>query len=102
MTPIFLEKWRAYKESLSVFVQSSSEEEKRSADEFQEELQELFQQMNQAAEDMDIDALDQIWSQLEEYQFREEQQEFLEQIHKAIMEFDVDFLQKATWNDLDH
>ena len=56
----------------------------------------LVNSMNLAAEDMDIDALDEIWKQLSEYQFSEEKQELLERIHKAVMEFDVDYLQGVT------
>ena len=52
--------------------------------------------MNQAAEEMDIDALDEIWKRFCEYQFSEEKQELLERIHKAVMEFDVDYLQGVT------
>ena len=66
------------------------------AADYGEEIQMLVKTMNQAAEEMDIDALDEIWKQLSEYQFSEEKQELLEQIHKAIMEFDVDYLQQVT------
>ena len=52
-----------------------------------------LQQVKNAAEEMDIDALDQLWEQLDNYQFPEEKQEFIAQIHRAILDFDVDFLQ---------
>ena len=95
MTPIFLGNWFGYSNRLEVFVPVSSTDKKMAAD-YGEEIQMLVKTMNQAAEEMDIDALDQIWKQLSEYQFSEEKQELLEQIHKAIMEFDVDYLQQVT------
>ncbi len=95
MTPIFLECWCEYGKRLEAFAPVSTAD-KRLAAEYGEEIQKLVTSMNQAAEEMDIDALDEIWKQLSEYQFGEEKQELLERIHKAIVEFDVDYLQKAT------
>lgn len=96
MTPIFLESWRSYKEKLFVFSKNFLEDGKKSAKAFQEEVTALLQRMKKAAEDMDIDTLDQIWNELSEYQFKEEQQTVVEKIHKAIMDFDVDFLQEVS------
>ena len=97
MTPIFLESWFEYGKRLEVFV-PVSDTDKMSAAEHGEEIQKLIISMNQAAEEMDIDALDEIWNRLSEYQFSEEKQEFLEQIHKAVIEFDVDYLQTVKCN----
>ncbi len=95
MTPIFLERWCEYGKRLEVFTSVSTTGKKLASD-YTEEVQTLAKSMNQAAEEMDIDALDEIWKQLSEYQFSEEKQELLEQIHKAIVEFDVDYLQGVT------
>ena len=95
MTPIFLECWSEYGKRLEVFA-PASDIDKRLAAECQQEIQKLVQSINQAAENMDIDALDEIWKQLSEYRFGEEKQEILERIHKAIVEFDVDYLQEVT------
>ena len=96
MTPIFLERWKSYKEKLAVFIGNDSQNDKKSADEYRAEIDELMQRMRKAAEDMDIDELDQIWNELAEYQFKEEQQDLIDQIHKAIVNFDVDFLQEVS------
>ena len=61
-----------------------------------EEIAHLLQQMNQAAEEMDIDALDCLWTELSSYDFAEDKQETLEKIQKAILAFDVDYLQGVT------
>lgn len=92
MTPIFLECWCEYDKRLEVFAPVSVTDKRLAAD-CVEEIQKLVKSMNQAAEEMDIDALDEIWKKLCEYQFSEEKQGLLERIHKAIVEFDVDYLQ---------
>ena len=95
MTPIFMECWYEYGKRLEVLKPVSATDKRLAAD-YEEEIQKLVKSMNQAAEEMDIDALDEIWKQLSEYRFGEENQELLGQIHKAIMEFDVDYLQGVT------
>ena len=91
--PIFLACWRSYTEKLSAFTKASNTNDKRSSLEYQSEVDSLLQQVKNAAEKIDIDALDQLWEQLDHYQFPEEKQEFIAQIHRAILDFDVDFLQ---------
>lgn len=93
MTPIFLEHWYSYQERLAIFMPVSEVEEKKAANDFEAEIEELVRTMNVAAEEMDIDALDEIWMQLAKYQFGEDKQEILSKIHKAIVEFDIDYLQ---------
>ena len=94
MTPIFLKRWNAYKELLSVLEMDSHKETKKMAEEFQEEITEILKKIKMAAEEMDIDELDALWSQLEQYQFSESQQLQIDDIHRAIMNFDVDYLQE--------
>ena len=95
MTSIFIERWKDYREKLNIFVPECSEDSKKVASEFQEEIEELLKKIRSAAEDMDIDGLDQLWNQLNEYEFETDKQEALEKIQKAIVDFDVDFLQEA-------
>ena len=95
MTPIFLEHWRAYREKLEMFAPAVVETDKKQADAFREEIQDLVHRINTAAEEMDIDALDEIWGELSEYYFGEEKKDLLDRIHKAIVDFDVDFLQEV-------
>ena len=95
MTCVFLEYWYSYQEKLAVFLPSAVKEKKR-AEDCKTEIQKLFQLINEAAEEMDIDALDLIWTQLAEYQFDKDKQDLLDKVHKAIMGFDVDYLQKIS------
>ena len=91
VTPVFLASWRSYKEKLTVITGEASEGKKAEGN--TSEIDALLAQVHIAAEDMDIDALDELWRQLAQYQYEGEQQEFMEKVHKAIVEFDVDFLQ---------
>lgn len=91
LTPVFLKRWRAYKELLQSF--SEPQVEKMSADENREQIAAILQQIRNAAEEMDIDALDELLKQLEAYEFAGEQQEAFERIKKAVIDFDVDYLQ---------
>ena len=95
MTPIFIERWKGYREKLDEFAPECPEDSKKAAAEFPEEVAELLQKIRSAAEEMDIDGLDQLWTKLNEYQFETDKQEALEKIQKAIVAFDVDFLQMA-------
>lgn len=95
VTPIFLECWYGYGKRLEMFAPVSHRDKKK-AEDYRAEIQKLVKNINQAAEEMDIDALDEIWKQLSQYQFSGEKQEPLEQIHKAIVAFDVDYLQMVT------
>ncbi len=94
VTPVFLSTWRSYLEKLMVVVKDDGQETaKRKAVEHEAEINGLLERICIAAEDMDIDALDELWRKLDEYEYDVQQYEFIERIHKAIVEFDVDFLQ---------
>ena len=92
LTPVFLKRWRQYKEHLKEF--SPADGEQKVAAEHQEQVKEIFKDIKTAAEEMDIDALDECLEKLEEYKFEGEQLEIFEQIKKAIINFDVDFLRE--------
>ena len=91
MTPIFLKKWRKYKEHLQEF--SDTGTGTKNAAEYWEQVEEIFHTIKDAAEDMDIDALDASLEKLEEYKFEGAQAEHFSQIKEAIINFDVTFLQ---------
>ena len=91
MTPIFLKKWREYKEHLKEFSNTASGT--KSAAKYREQVEEIFLKIKEAAEDMDIDALDEALAKLEEYKFEGEQAESFEKIKEAVINLDVAFLQ---------
>ena len=107
VTSVFLASWRSYKEKLKVVTGVASADDltgegavgtdsgKKNAAEHSAEIEALLAQVHTAAEEMDIDTLDELWKQLSQYQYDGEQQKFMEKVHKAIVEFDVDFLQQV-------
>ena len=92
MTPIFLKKWREYKEHLKEF--SNVPEGAKSAAECPEQIEEIFREIKVAAEEIDIDTLDGLLAKLKEYRFEGEQKENFERIEAAIINLNVDFLQE--------
>ncbi len=96
MTPIFLECWRSYTDKLAVFRDHTNDVDKRNAADSMDEIREIIQFIRDAAEEMDISALDELWERLSAYEFAQEQQTQVEEIHKAIVAFDVDFLQTVS------
>lgn len=91
MTPIFLKKWREYKELLKEF--SDVANGTKIAAEYQDQVEEILHTIKKAAEDMDIDALDESLEKLAEFKFEGEQVEQFEQIKEAIINLDITFLQ---------
>ena len=93
MMLVFLDCWYSYRAKLEVLMQEKDSDLKKNADDFAEDISQLLQAINKAAEDMDIDALDALGKELDTFRFDADAQEKVSRIHKAIAEFDVDFLQ---------
>ncbi len=98
MTPYFLKCWKSYKEHMQMFLKKQTN--RKNAAEHMEIITEIYRQIYQAAEEMDIDELDELLRQLEEYQFEGEMEEKYERIRKAIINFDVDSLQQESENEV--
>jgi len=96
MTPIFLERWRQYEEKLSMFLEKENDEERQDAAECVDEIVKILESMEAAAEEMDIDAIDDLWKQLGKYKCSEEKQEALQALEAAVLNFDVDFLESCS------
>ena len=88
--PIFIKKWQSYIELLAQFVPKS--EGKKQADEHIDEIEALFEKLRVAADDMDVDMLDDIAQQLDEYSFEAEKAEMINDIKLAILNFEVEKL----------
>ena len=91
MTPILLRCWREYKQHLSVFTADTGD--KKNAADYEEEIEEILQKIKAAAEEMDIDTMDAMLKNLEEYEFEADKVELIDSIKEAIINLDVDFLQ---------
>lgn len=92
MHPIFIQCWREYKEHLKEFAEETRGDKK--AADYQNEVNEILQEMKSAAEDMDIDMLDELLKKLEEYQFEGEQAELFENIKRAVINLDAEFFEE--------
>ncbi len=93
LMPVFEEKWEKYRISLSEkFVGET--EQKTQADPSSPEIQKLLRRLREAAEDMDIDALDEIMGQIDSYEFPAQYDEKVQKIRLAVMNFDVEYLQE--------
>ena len=88
---VFIENWKAYKEHLNLFAEEKTGDKR--ATEFVDEINVILQEMKAAAEDMDIDGLDEGVKKLEEYQFEGEQAEFFESVKRAAINLDADFFE---------
>ncbi|MBQ8786690.1 MAG: response regulator [Oscillospiraceae bacterium] len=88
--PTFIARWLKYKELLSDFSGNNSAE--KNADEHLNELDDIFSNIRNAAEMMDVDALDEMSQKLDEYRFEGEMADKIEQIKTAIFNFEIDKL----------
>jgi len=93
--PIFMESWLSYREKLAVLKPESFVDEGKKAEDYTDEIGQLLEKMNIAAEEMDIDSLDAIGKELAKYHFDDNKQNAVEKIQKAIAEFDIDYLQSV-------
>lgn len=93
LMPIFEEKWEKYR-LLLIEKFGFDNAQKISANPHTEEITALFRSLREAAEAMDIDALDEIMKQIDTYAFAPEYEEKLQQIRQAVMNFDVDYLKE--------
>lgn len=96
MTPFFLDYWRGYKEKLKVFANEPENRKRRRAKDHPEEINNLMQQLKTAAENMDIDKLDELGNQLKDYCFEDDNKLMAENIQKAVLNFNVEFLQESS------
>ena len=85
MTPIFLEEWGKYKEKLAILF---TKEALQVCD--KDILIALLENMRQAAEEMDITAMDEIMAELEQYDYETDIAEKMEQLAALVTQFDIE------------
>lgn len=92
--PIFVKKWRSYRQLLSVFVE---EEEKIPANEENlVSINMLLSEIRRAAGEMDIDRLDEIMEQLDRYEFPPEWNVKIDAVRRAVTDFNVEYLMQIS------
>lgn len=92
MHPIFIEKWLGYTEPLSQFAEKDDDAQKKNADEFIDEIKEIFGKIRSAAADMDDETLDEMSKKLDEYSFGDDMAEKIEEVKTQILNFEVEKL----------
>lgn len=90
LMPVFMRKWYSYQELLSVVVK----EEERGREVEEEQWKQMLVRIRQAAEDMDITALDKLAEEMKMYVVPSQYEEQYQSIQDAILRFDVEYLMK--------
>ena len=92
--PVFANRWNSYYELLAEIAVDSSQ--LKPASEYMDEIEEIFEQIRYAAEDMDVDALDEMSKRLDEYHYEKPLAEKVEMVRMWILGFELDKLTDCT------
>ena len=88
--PVFASRWNSYYEPLGE-ITGSGEELKKSSD-YMDEIVEIFEQIRQGAENMDVDVLDAMSKLLDEYSYESPLSEKVEMVKMWILNFELEKL----------
>lgn len=94
--PVFIRTWREYYGELAILF--NDDEPLKNADKFRDEILAVFEEIRNAAKQMDVDVLDEMSKKLDEYCFDDEHKEQVEQIKKDIFSFNVSKLRECYYN----
>ncbi len=92
--PVFANRWNSYYELLAEIAVDSSQ--LKPAFEYMDEIEEIFEQIRYAAEDMDVDVLDEMSKRLDEYHYEKPLAEKVEMVRMWILGFELDKLTDCT------
>lgn len=92
--PVFIKRWISYKELLKEFSDSTSAA--KNADDFKDEIADIIGRIHEAADEMDVDKLDALSAELENYAFSGDEADKAEKIKTAIFSFDLEMLKNCT------
>ncbi len=93
-TDEMLEQYRSYIEILKPFFPEEKKEKKIKRELTNEILSRFFNDLRVAIEELDMDRMEVVIGEMEEYQYDKEQDEFFRQIKDSIDEFDVDLCEE--------
>ncbi len=94
--PVFIDSWKNYYTELGVLFKKDLP--LKNADEFHDEILEIFDSIRNAAKMMDVDTLDEMSKRLDEYIFDKEHTAIIEQVKKSIFNFEVEKLRDCSYN----
>ncbi len=88
--PVFAERWNSYYQLLGEIV--SADNELKAAEEYMDEIYEIFSQIRCGAENMDVDVLDEMSKLLDEYRFEKPLSDKIEMVKMWILNFELEKL----------
>ncbi|MBQ3161178.1 MAG: response regulator [Oscillospiraceae bacterium] len=88
--PVFVSNWRNYKKELAVLF--TEDTDLKDASEYRDAILEIFENIRNAADDMDVDALDEMSRKLDEFRFDGASAEIVERVKNDIFNFNVENL----------
>lgn len=94
--PVFIRSWKEYYSELGILFKKT--DAVKNASEYREEILEIFENIRNAADDMDVDTLDKMSQKLDEFIFDDTSSEFIEQVKNDIFNFNVDKLSCYTYD----
>lgn len=89
-TAPLLKDYRRFEEILSPYCQKEQKSDIDKSFVSSEDLQEIFDKMKTALEDLDMDGMDEVVAKLDSYRYEAEQAELFSQLKNAVEEMDVD------------
>lgn len=95
MHDIFIEKWLSYKEKLQSFIAQITEKDGTEhvlIETLTEEIATLLEMLKHAAEELDMDVLDCVMKQLNQFQYAQSLAAVMEELRLAVLEFDVEHI----------
>jgi HPt (histidine-containing phosphotransfer) domain-containing protein len=98
-TAELLERYRAYQETLAPWCEEKEQIVDSGKTIDPEELKQSFTELLDAAEDLDMDAMEAILERLAQYHFAPTEKELLDQLREAVADFDTEACEEiiATW-----
>jgi len=92
--PVYRQRWLSFSEPLGAMFESN--EPKKDAAENAAEISEIFEQIRAAAEEMDVDKLDELSAKLDGYSFSDERSAKIEEVKGYILNFEIEKLMEVT------
>lgn len=94
--PVFIKSWKEYYSELGILFNKTDAVKK--ASEHREEILEIFENIRNAADKMDVDILDKMSQKLDEFIFDGTPAEFIEQVKNDIFNFNIEKLSNCTYD----
>lgn len=95
---VFVKNWTEYKNLLKVFQTDEEKKEKPLAAENLQSVENLLKALAKAAEDVELDSLDEIMKMLNEYEYNDDKKDLISKLNTAVEMFDTEKVSEITKN----